>query len=385
MIVKIKDKTFVYICLMAACLYFSRVAITFLPVHLHNIGQNKWVIGLSTAMFGSGYFLGSYLLKHFKLARKKALLLAYLLVLSCFTEMLFNNWLLLPLCFMLGTGFGFIFANINLLVLKDANNRLTVSIYRIFLNIGAASALFTYSLLVAQYNIILILSIIMALCGVLFSIRLDFKSSNHLDLSTNKAPIKNSFFKIMFVEKRLLLFCLFDLIINTLYSQFYLAYPIYLKTVYHVSITNFGIMSLISVISIILLEYPITKIFVNANWQIVFYGGAFLICISQGLLPFGHTQLYAYIVFFLYVLGEIIYFPASSFMPKQLCTDPKNLDIWVSYSSSISGASIITAPIFFSLIYGTLDINYIWYTSLAIGVLCLFTFIVYNWRPKVPI
>ncbi len=378
MTIKIRKRAFIYLCLIAAFFYFSRVAITFLPVHLHDIGQSKWVIGSSTAMFGCGYFLGSYLLKSFKSMRKIILLVAYALVIFCFAAMMSNSSLLLVFCFTLGTSFGFIFANINYLLLRDADNRLTVSVYRIFLNIGAASALFVYSLLVSQYNVILIISIIMAVCGISFSVQLDFKASNYPASPDSELPKKEGFHKIIFVERKLLLFCLFDLIVNTMYSQFYLAYPIYLKTVYHVSVTNFGIMSLISVASIILLEYPITKIFVNANWQIVFYGGAFLICISQGLLPFGHSQLYAYLVFFLYVLGEIIYFPASSFMPKQLCTDPKNLDTWVSYSSSISGASIITAPIFFSLVYGVFNINYIWYTSLFIGVLCLFIFILYS-------
>lgn len=329
--------------LVGALTFIPRVAVTYLPVHLMQIGLNSYLLGLTMLLFGCGYFFGSILFKQNFFRNYRTMLIFFILIIFVFMCYLFYKPSITLLTLFIGMALGYLSSAVNLFLVLDHDKQSSVSIYRIFLNISAAMASVGFSLLAINHysTIAWIVILTMGIC-IYLSLSLKKNYQKISESHRSKERLINSSFDLR-------IFCIFNIIINIIYSQFYLLGPIYFVHVYHVALVNFAILGAINTGCILLFEYSISKWLEKFNIKLSLLVGAFLITLSEGLLPFGHGCLYLYLAFTPFILGEILFFPASTLMPRRLAPNEKSVSQFVATSSAWRSVAIVLSPLLFSV------------------------------------
>lgn len=153
------------------------------------------------------------------------------------------------------------------------------------------------------------------------------------------------------------------------FFQFVSTYTLYLRDVYHLSSIQIG--GLFAVNTLVIVAAEMLLIDFVKRWPLVrtIGWGCFFSCLGFGLLPFGSTFEFAIVAMLVMTLGEMLSMPlAAGFVANRAPAgaEGRYMGWWAM--------GIALAFVFGPMIGGTLyqlDPHWVWYVSLAVGVIVL--------------
>lgn len=179
-------------------------------------------------------------------------------------------------------------------------------------------------------------------------------------------------------DKSFLILLTLFLLIGMCFFQIFNIYPFYLKSNYHLTEIQIGLVMALNGLLIILLQMPITAYFRNFNLLRIISIGGVLISAGYFILPWHSGFFYALLSITLISLGEMATMPfAYDFVTKIAPVNSRGNYLGL-LACALSAVPLFLTPNLMPYIYTTFGPHTLWYSMGLIGIIIFIGFELMN-------
>ena len=350
--------------------------IIYMPLYLTQVKhQSAFMVGLLFSIYGFGNVLGAYWVGRIVQEHNNNHLMIYNMIINLVILAIFivyhSIFFIVCLLFMLGAISSAFRVNCNLLLLKtqeDRSNHINAySLFRIASTLGYSfSAILCGYITVQRFDWIISVDMILTALGLIFTV-VFFKKNTFLKVEaktveqTEQTNSSHSFLLISFFALIIL--------VNFVFFQRDALYPVYLFTHYHVSNQEYGLLSTVNIVVMVLFKLPIIEHLKKYNQYVVLGISGLVLSLGFGILPLGYGKWLVIISYTFISLGMMITFSNIWDIFRKLVIDKPNKGYYYGIYHSIISAVMTLAPLLGGVVYQQIGPNVLWNFSLFLGVI----------------
>lgn len=182
-------------------------------------------------------------------------------------------------------------------------------------------------------------------------------------------------------DGQFMLVMFWTLVTAIVFFQLLCTYPLYLQDVYHLSEFHIGMLMAINTIVIVLFEMVLIDYVRRFNIFSVIAIGSLLSCVGLGMMSFGTGFVFCAITVLVWTMGEMLAMPLTAAYVARSSSDENRGEYMGVYTSTYAIALVI-APIIWMSLY-RINVQYVCYASLLIGIVVFFGLQSFNWAPVI--
>lgn len=198
---------------------------------------------------------------------------------------------------------------------------------------------------------------------------------SNISLSTSEIKIDENIDKNDIEKKQnrdILFLALFStFFVGMIIAQLGSTYPVYVKNAFHdLGAKAVSILFMLDTVLIVLFQAPLSNYYGRFQTILVMGAGAFLMGLGMLILSVSTLFVCAMISCAIWTAGEMLFIPTAQLLCYEYSNKAKK-GLSMGIFQSTYAMSTVIGPVCGGFLYTKIGMNFVWYVSFLIGIICL--------------